>query len=82
MSRSNLPLDDFEPRKPTSERRVTPQEVDMHASFPSREAGETKIQLNIFVTRNVAERFKQLASDDRRSYGAMLEILLDNFGAN
>lgn len=75
-------LDDFEPRpkgqggdrSPTAVKKA----VDKASSFPSREASKD-VQINIHGPSDVIERFKAMAKDDRRSYYAMLEILMDNF---
>lgn len=75
-------LDDFAPRpKERSDAGKTEavrKAVDKASSFPSREASEMT-QLHIHAPREIAERFKAMAKDDRRSYYAMLEILMDNF---
>lgn len=86
--RQNLQLpddlnpEDFQPR--TRRDRPNPQDirqtVDEVARFPRREAGDEFTQLNIRIRRDVADRFKRICEDDRRSYAAMLEILMDKAG--
>lgn len=71
-------FDDFEPKpkaKPTAEVR---KEVDKVSSFPSRETSADG-QLNMRGSQAVLDRFKTMCKDDRRSYVAMLEILMDRF---
>lgn len=73
-------FDDFEPKpkkktKPADEVR---KEVDKVSSFPSREKG-AEGQINIGGDQTVLDRFKAMCKDDRRSYVAMLEILMDSF---
>jgi len=91
--RSSLPipsLDDFAPRapKPDKATQEAKRAVDAASKFPSREAGSTsapkgqggaEVQLNMKGPQKVIERFKKLCKDDRRSYYAMLEILMDHF---
>lgn len=75
-------FDDFKPRPKGQGGERSPKAVkkavDSASSFPSREAAKD-LQLNISGPSSVIERFKTLAKDDRRSYYAMLEILMDNF---
>jgi hypothetical protein len=83
--RSVLPipdLDDFEPRTKGEGDGRSPQAVkkavDKASTFPSREPSRD-MQLNITGPSDVIDRFKAMAKDDRRSYYAMLEILMDSF---
>lgn len=75
-------LDDFTPRPKSQEPDRSPKAVkkavDKASSFPSREASK-EAQLNIKGPEEMIERFKTMCKDDRRSYYAMLEILMDNF---
>lgn len=73
-------FDDFEPKpkpkaKPTAEVR---KEVDKVSSFPSRETSADG-QMNMRGSQATLDRFKAMCKDDRRSYVAMLEILMDRF---
>lgn len=72
-------FDDFAPKpkkaKPAAQVR---KEVDKVSSFPSREKG-AEGQINIGGDQAVLDRFKAMCKDDRRSYIAMLEILMDSF---
>lgn len=71
-------LDDFEPRKPTEAPKPTRKDIDKVSSFPSREAA-IEGQMNMKGSKAVLDRFKAMCKDDRRSYAAMLEILMDSF---
>lgn len=74
----NMDLDDFTPKptvKPTAEIR---KEVDKVSNFPSRETSPDG-QMNMRGSQAVLDRFKAMCKDDRRSYVAMLEILMDKF---
>ena len=79
----NMDLDDFDDfapkpkpkKKPTAEVR---KQVDKVSSFPSRETSADG-QLNMHGSQAVLDRFKAMCKDDRRSYVAMLEILMDRF---
>ena len=72
-------FDDFEP-KPKKARPAadTRKAVDKVSSFPSREKG-AEGQMNIGGDQAILDRFKAMCKEDRRSYAAMLEILMDNF---
>ncbi|MEM6888170.1 MAG: hypothetical protein AAF636_08530 [Pseudomonadota bacterium] len=75
-------LDDFAPRpkKPAGAQsaKAVKKAVDKSATFPSREPPRD-VQINIAGPAEIIERFKTMAKDDRRSYYAMLEILMDSF---
>jgi len=77
----DMDLDDFEDfapkptKKPAAEIR---KEVDKVSSFPSRETSPDG-QMNMRGSQAVLDRFKAMCKDDRRSYVAMLEILMDHF---
>lgn len=45
-------------------------------SWPSREP-ESEGQFTIRASKATSSRFKKICKDDRRTYGAMLEILMD-----
>jgi len=89
MTRKSLDfasLDEFKTRKPksTTQRveRTSPQRPPKAASAPTERAWEsreapTEGQFNIRAPFETIERFKQLCKDDRRTYAAMLEILMD-----
>ena len=78
-------LDDFKPREANPAEPRGGQgadvraKVDAHSQFPRREQVEESVQINIRMTPDNAERFKRLCADDRRTYGAMVEILMDAF---
>lgn len=65
--------------RPDGSTADTDGQVDAHANFPSREASEESVQINMRLTVETAERFKALCKADRRTYGGMIEILLDHF---
>lgn len=75
-------LDDFQPTGPIERPDVTADEqrrvVDRASAFPSREA-DAEGQLNIRASREMLTRFKAAAKKERYTYGAFLEILLDNY---
>ena len=73
-------LDDFAPRRTTQSVPETQsrRNIDAVSKFPSREASPDG-QLNLKGPRDVLERFKAMCKSDRRSYYAMLEILMDQF---
>lgn len=73
-------LDDFAPRGRAGQ-EVAPSDaraIDAISSFPSRE-GSPEGQLNLKGPRRVLDRFKAMSKADRRSYYAMLEILMDSY---
>lgn len=75
-------FEDFAPRAAKAEQprdhAETRKAVDAVSHFPSREA-RGELQLNMKGPRDLIERFKALCKADRRSYHAMLEILMDHF---
>lgn len=79
----DMSLDDFDDFAPKPKKKAKPaaevrKEVDKVSSFPSREKG-VEGQLNMHGSQAVLDRFKAMCKDDRRSYVAMLEILMDSF---
>ena len=78
-------LEGFAPkrRQPASDERVSPlPEKDMRENtvknaWPSREISQDG-QFTVRAPMHVIERFKAMCKDDRRTYAAMLEILMDN----
>ena len=77
----------FKP-KGGSERRPTAAEIDATARLPRREAFHDEPSedddpptemIGIRYDRRVIRRFKKMAKDDRRTYGDMLEILMDAY---
>jgi hypothetical protein len=76
-----MDLDDFDDPAPKAKARTSTKvrkEIDKVSSFPSRETSQDG-QLNLRAPQSVLDRFKGVCKADRRNYGAMLEILLDNF---
>ena len=71
-------LDDFEAKPSAKPDKATRKKVDQVASFPSREAPQTK-QMNITGDASVLDRFDRMCKEDRRSRHAMLEILMDAY---
>lgn len=72
-------LSDFQPRLeavPDRSFQEGAHHTDKEMAWPSREPLREG-QLNIRADLAVLERFKALCRDDRRTYGAMLEILMD-----
>ena len=69
-------FDDFAPKPRSPTKAEIKRAIDKR--FPSREAS-TEGQLNMRGDIAVLERFKQMCKDDRRTYVAMLEILMDKF---
>ena len=47
-------------------------------AWPSRETPQEG-QFTIRASLNTITRFRQMCKDDRRTYGGMLEILMDSF---
>ena len=77
----NMDLDDFEefaPKPATKPAAEIRKEVDKVSNFPSRETSPDG-QINMRGSQAILDRFKAVCKDDRRSYVAMLEILMDNF---
>lgn len=77
----NMDLDDFDDFSPKSTAKPAAEirkEVDKVSSFPSREISPDG-QMNMRGSQAVLDRFKAMCKDDRRSYVAMLEILMDRF---
>lgn len=78
-------LDDFAPRHGAGQGAAVSapdaRAVDRISAFPSREAA-SDLQLNMKGPRPVIERFKTMCREDRRSYHAMLEILMNHFEGN
>lgn len=70
-------LDDFKPKATRDTAKETQRAVDRVSSFPSREE-TAEGQLNMKGSKVILERFKAMCKDDRRSYVAMLEILMDS----
>jgi hypothetical protein len=75
-------LDDFQPIQPAERQDAGTDEqrrvVDRASAFPSREA-DAEGQLNIRASSEMLARFKAAAKKERYTYGAFLEILLDNY---
>lgn len=71
-------LDDFAPKPAAASSIEAKKEVDKVSNFPSREAA-IEGQLNMKGSKAILDRFKTMCKDDRRSYVAMLEILMDKF---
>lgn len=73
-------FEDFQPKSKAKPAAAIRKEVDKISSFPSRETSPDG-QMNMRGSQAVLDRFKVMCKDDRRSYVAMLEILMDRFEA-
>ena len=73
-------LDDFDPppnslaASGSEERRA----IDRASEFPSRERSE-EAQMNVRAPSAVLNRFRSMAKGERYTYGAFLEILMDQY---
>lgn len=66
--------------KATTSANSDPAPEPAHGRWRSREPVMDG-QISIKAGLDVLERFKAMCADDRRTYGAMLEILMDSFDA-
>ncbi len=75
---SDLGLDDFKPREPSSPKKPTQEAVSEVTSFPSRELSGDD-QLNIKGPKVILDRFRSLRKLERYKYADLLEFMMDAY---